>query len=159
MPSTLWETHLCRHVITRVFSAELLLTGPWSRLTAFVFMLKIFIWLVMCVQKQWRELSREDQEPLSESPPPPQPPKCTERYNGSKLSHLEDGMDPKTGKKTGLETPNKESDRDVGTKYVARHYIRYIWCFQKCMWPVRNRHSSSMILEDGFSCQMNSSCH
>ncbi len=91
-------------------------------------MLKILIWLFMGVQKQWRELSREDQEPLSESPPPPQPPKCTERYNGSKLSHLEDGMDPKTGKKTGLETPNKESDRDAGTKYVARHYIRYIWC-------------------------------
>ncbi|XP_067281102.1 tyrosine-protein phosphatase non-receptor type 2 isoform X2 [Pseudorasbora parva] len=67
------------------------------------------------VQKQWRELSREDQEPLSESPPPPQPPKCTERYNGSKLSRLEDGMDSKTGKKTGLETPNKEPDRDART--------------------------------------------
>ncbi|KTF86985.1 hypothetical protein cypCar_00042233 [Cyprinus carpio] len=72
------------------------------------------------VLKQWRELSREDQEPLSESPPPPQPPKCTERYNGSKLSHLEDGMDPKTGKKTGLETPNKESDRDAGTNARKR---------------------------------------
>ncbi|KTG45599.1 hypothetical protein cypCar_00039363 [Cyprinus carpio] len=75
----------------------------------------------MCVQKQWRELSREDQEPLSESPPPPQPPKCTERYNGSKLSRLEDGMDPKTGKKTGLETPNKESDRDAGINARKRH--------------------------------------
>lgn len=67
------------------------------------------------VQKQWQELSREDQEPLSESPPPPQPPKCTERFNGNKLSRLEDGMDTKTAKKTGLETPNKEPDKDAGT--------------------------------------------
>lgn len=74
---------------------------------------------IVVMQKQWRELSREDQEPVSESPPPPQPPKCTERYNGSKLSHPEDGVDMKTTKKTALETPNKEPEKDAGTKYVS----------------------------------------
>lgn len=87
-------------------------------------LLCLCLWLFYgCVQKQWRELSREDQEPLSESPPPPQPPKCTERYNGSKLSRLEDGMDSKTSKKTVLETPNKEPDRDARTMYVTRRCI------------------------------------
>ncbi|TRY58173.1 hypothetical protein DNTS_017297 [Danionella cerebrum] len=68
--------------------------------------------------KQWRELSKEDQEPLSESPPPPQPPKFTERYNGSKLSRLEDGMESKSGRK--METTNKEPDRDAGTQARKR---------------------------------------
>lgn len=104
------------------FLTESPLTGPWTRFTVFVFIVFIIVFYE-CVQKQWRELSREDQEPLSESPPPPQPPKCTERYNGSKLSRLEDGMDSKTGKKTGLETPNKEPDRDARTMYVTRHCI------------------------------------
>ncbi|XP_030645110.1 tyrosine-protein phosphatase non-receptor type 2 [Chanos chanos] len=69
------------------------------------------------VQKQWRELSKEDQDPVSESPPPPHHQKCpsTDRYNGSKVSRLEEDGETEAGKKTGCEVPGKEQDGDTGT--------------------------------------------
>lgn len=63
------------------------------------------------VQKQWQELSKEDQERVCESPPP-QPPKCpSERYNGSRQVRPEEPGDTEAGQR---KTPSdvKEADGD-----------------------------------------------
>ncbi|KAL7830026.1 hypothetical protein SRHO_G00311530 [Serrasalmus rhombeus] len=62
------------------------------------------------LQKQWQELSKEDQERVCESPPP-QPPKCTsERYNGSRLIRPDEPGDVEAAKKTASDL--KETDGD-----------------------------------------------
>ncbi|KAL7829207.1 hypothetical protein AOLI_G00300920 [Acnodon oligacanthus] len=62
------------------------------------------------LQKQWQELSKEDQERVCESPPP-QPPKCTsERYNGSRLIRPDEPGDVEAAKKTASDL--KEADGD-----------------------------------------------
>uniref|UniRef100_A0AAR2J878 Tyrosine-protein phosphatase non-receptor type n=1 Tax=Pygocentrus nattereri TaxID=42514 RepID=A0AAR2J878_PYGNA len=62
------------------------------------------------LQKQWQELSKEDQERVCESPPP-QPPKCTsERYNGSRLNRPDEPGDVEAAKKTASDL--KETDGD-----------------------------------------------
>ncbi|KAL6457651.1 hypothetical protein MHYP_G00346140 [Metynnis hypsauchen] len=62
------------------------------------------------LQKQWQELSKEDQERVCESPPP-QPPKCTsERYNGSRLIRPDEPGDVEAVKKTASDL--KEADGD-----------------------------------------------
>ncbi|XP_055749147.1 tyrosine-protein phosphatase non-receptor type 2 isoform X2 [Salvelinus fontinalis] len=72
------------------------------------------------VQKMWRELSKEDQDPVSDSESllPTQPPsKCPlEKYNGSRVSRGEDGGEGELGERTtGTESPNKEQDVDEST--------------------------------------------
>ncbi|XP_036421800.1 tyrosine-protein phosphatase non-receptor type 2 isoform X2 [Colossoma macropomum] len=62
------------------------------------------------LQKQWQELSKEDQERVCESPPP-QPPKCpSERYNGSRLIRPDEPGDVEAAKKTTSDM--KEADGD-----------------------------------------------
>ncbi|KAI4905413.1 hypothetical protein NFI96_026306 [Prochilodus magdalenae] len=62
------------------------------------------------LQKQWQELSKEDQERACESPPP-QPPKCpSERYNGSRMIRPDESGDPEAAKK--LASDVKEADGD-----------------------------------------------
>ncbi|KAM3857917.1 tyrosine-protein phosphatase non-receptor type 2 [Diretmus argenteus] len=75
------------------------------------------------VQKQWRELSREDQEPVSDSPPPTQPQtKCPERYNGSQRggSQLEEGGDCRQDSKAPSQSPCKEPELDGSTTHKRR---------------------------------------
>eukprot|EP00063_Salmo_salar_P063249 XP_014038084.1 PREDICTED: tyrosine-protein phosphatase non-receptor type 1-like isoform X2 [Salmo salar] len=72
------------------------------------------------VQKMWRELSKEDQDPVSDSESllPTQPPsKCPlEKYNGSRVSRGEEGGDAELGERTtGTESPYKEQDVDEST--------------------------------------------
>ncbi|XP_035760116.1 tyrosine-protein phosphatase non-receptor type 1-like isoform X2 [Neolamprologus brichardi] len=71
------------------------------------------------VQNQWRELSKEDQEPLSESPPAPQPQaRCpTERHNGSQQ---EDGGDYRQDSKAPAQSPCKEQELDGSTAHKRR---------------------------------------
>uniref|UniRef100_A0A3P8PWY4 Tyrosine-protein phosphatase non-receptor type n=1 Tax=Astatotilapia calliptera TaxID=8154 RepID=A0A3P8PWY4_ASTCA len=71
------------------------------------------------VQNQWRELSKEDQEPLSESPPAPQPQaRCpTERHNGSQQ---EDGGDYRQDGKAPAQSPCKEQELDGSTAQKRR---------------------------------------
>ncbi|XP_066547255.1 tyrosine-protein phosphatase non-receptor type 2 isoform X2 [Amia ocellicauda] len=60
------------------------------------------------VQKQWKELSKEDQEPATEYSPPPQPPKrTTENFNGNKISRLDE---PEVERITVTDLSSKEKD-------------------------------------------------
>ncbi|XP_076864461.1 tyrosine-protein phosphatase non-receptor type 2 isoform X2 [Brachyhypopomus gauderio] len=62
------------------------------------------------VQKEWRELSREDQERVSESPPP-QPPKCpAERYNGTKMPHPDEVGEAEPERRMPSEAKESEGD-------------------------------------------------
>ncbi|XP_046906608.1 tyrosine-protein phosphatase non-receptor type 2 [Hypomesus transpacificus] len=64
-------------------------------------------------QKRWRELSNEDQEPLSDSPPPASPQTvCPDRYNGSKGPHQEESGDTEVDHKATAEVTCKEQDVD-----------------------------------------------
>ncbi|XP_066530497.1 tyrosine-protein phosphatase non-receptor type 2 [Hoplias malabaricus] len=66
------------------------------------------------VQKQWQELSKEDQERVCESPPPQPPKSSSERYNGSRLTRPSESGDTETARKTAskTETDSKEADAD-----------------------------------------------
>ncbi|XP_059206536.1 tyrosine-protein phosphatase non-receptor type 2 [Centropristis striata] len=67
------------------------------------------------VQNQWRELSREDQEPTSDSPP------STERYNGSQRGgQLEEGGDYRQDAKAPATSPCKEQEQDGSTTHKRR---------------------------------------
>ncbi|XP_064204766.1 tyrosine-protein phosphatase non-receptor type 2 isoform X1 [Anguilla rostrata] len=64
------------------------------------------------VQKRWPELSEEDQEPGSVSPPPAQPAKRpADKFNGSRLSHPGEAGDPDIGRTAGKEP---DLDGNVG---------------------------------------------
>ncbi|XP_056153852.1 tyrosine-protein phosphatase non-receptor type 2 isoform X2 [Lampris incognitus] len=73
---------------------------------------------------QWREESKEDQEPVSDSPPPAQPqPKCaTDRHNGSQWGgpQLEEGGDCRQDNKVPIQPPCKEQELDSNTTH-KRH--------------------------------------
>ncbi|XP_029022826.1 tyrosine-protein phosphatase non-receptor type 2 [Betta splendens] len=74
------------------------------------------------VQNQWRELSREDQEPTSESPPATQPQaRCpAERYNGSQRGgQLEEEGDYRQDK-LPAQSPCKEQELDGSTTHKRR---------------------------------------
>ncbi|XP_036395005.1 tyrosine-protein phosphatase non-receptor type 2-like [Megalops cyprinoides] len=66
------------------------------------------------MQRQWRELSNEDQEPVLESSPSPQPPKPprrpTDKFNGNRAPHLEEGGDPELDRTEGADVAGKEED-------------------------------------------------
>ncbi|XP_042362185.1 tyrosine-protein phosphatase non-receptor type 2-like [Plectropomus leopardus] len=75
------------------------------------------------VQRRWRELSREDQEPTSESPPSTQPQaRCPiERHNGSQRGgHLEEGGDYRQDSKAPAQPPCKEQEQDGSTTHKRR---------------------------------------
>ncbi|KAI3358071.1 hypothetical protein L3Q82_003082 [Scortum barcoo] len=75
------------------------------------------------VQNRWRELSREDQEPKSESPPSAQPQaRCpTERCNGSQRGgQLEEGGDYRQDGKVPAQSPCKEQEQDGSTTHKRR---------------------------------------
>uniref|UniRef100_A0A3Q3M3E3 Tyrosine-protein phosphatase non-receptor type n=1 Tax=Mastacembelus armatus TaxID=205130 RepID=A0A3Q3M3E3_9TELE len=75
------------------------------------------------VQNQWRELSREDQKPTSESPPSthPQARYPTERYNGSQRGgQLEEGGDYRQDGKVPTQSPCKEQELDGSTTHKRR---------------------------------------
>ncbi|XP_071378202.1 tyrosine-protein phosphatase non-receptor type 2 [Centroberyx affinis] len=76
------------------------------------------------VQKRWQELSREDQEPVSDSPPSSQPQaKCpSERYNGSQrgVPQLEEGGDCRQDGKIPSQSPCKEQELDGSTTHKRR---------------------------------------
>ncbi|XP_041933234.1 tyrosine-protein phosphatase non-receptor type 2 isoform X2 [Alosa sapidissima] len=65
------------------------------------------------VQKRWKELSREDHEPTSDSPPPGQASNTpSDKSNGCQLSRLEERADGETGKRSGTDSPSKEQESD-----------------------------------------------
>ena len=69
----------------------------------------------MSLQKRWKELSREDHEPTSDSPPPAQASKTpSDKHNGCQLSCSEERADGEAGKRTGTGTdaPSKEQESD-----------------------------------------------
>lgn len=68
----------------------------------------------LSVQKRWRELSREDHEPLPDSPPPAQASKTpTDKYNGCQLSHVEDRGDGEPGKRVASpDSPVKDTETE-----------------------------------------------
>ncbi|XP_031152075.1 tyrosine-protein phosphatase non-receptor type 2 isoform X2 [Sander lucioperca] len=75
------------------------------------------------VQNRWRELSREDQEPTSESPLSTQPQaRCpTERFNGSQRGgQLEEGGDYRQDDKVPAQSPCKEQEQDGSTTHKRR---------------------------------------
>ncbi|XP_032390901.1 tyrosine-protein phosphatase non-receptor type 2 isoform X1 [Etheostoma spectabile] len=75
------------------------------------------------VQNRWRELSREDQEPTSESPPSSQPQaRCpTERFNGGQRGgQLEEGGDYRLEDKVPAQSPCKEQEQDGSTTHKRR---------------------------------------
>ncbi|XP_035385011.1 tyrosine-protein phosphatase non-receptor type 2 isoform X2 [Electrophorus electricus] len=62
------------------------------------------------VQKQWQELSREDQESVSESPPP-QPAKCpSERYNGSRMLQTDEVGEAEPERRTASDVKDTDGD-------------------------------------------------
>ncbi|XP_041868289.1 tyrosine-protein phosphatase non-receptor type 2 isoform X4 [Melanotaenia boesemani] len=70
------------------------------------------------VQNQWRELSKEDQAPSSESPPSAQPQaRCpVERYNGSQRGgQHEEGGEYRQDGKVPTQSPCKEQEQDGST--------------------------------------------
>ncbi|XP_026203310.1 tyrosine-protein phosphatase non-receptor type 2b isoform X1 [Anabas testudineus] len=74
------------------------------------------------VQNRWRELSREDQEPTSESPPSTQPPpRCPERFNGSQRGgQLEEAGDYRQDGKLPAHSPCREQEVDSSTTHKRR---------------------------------------
>ncbi|XP_036411360.1 tyrosine-protein phosphatase non-receptor type 2 isoform X2 [Megalops cyprinoides] len=75
------------------------------------------------VQKQWRELSKEDQEPVSDSPPPPQPLKRpTDKFNGSRLSRPDEVGEPEVGRIAGKDVSCREQDLDGNTGNVRKRH-------------------------------------
>lgn len=75
------------------------------------------------VQNRWQELSREDQEPKSESPPSNQTQaRCpTERCNGSQRGgQLEEGGDYRQDGKVPTQSPCKEQELDSSTTHKRR---------------------------------------
>ncbi|KAJ8407037.1 hypothetical protein AAFF_G00293130 [Aldrovandia affinis] len=75
------------------------------------------------VQKQWRELSKEDQEPVSDSPPPTQPPKRpTDKFNGCRLPHPGEVGDPDMGRIAGKDGPYKEHTLDGNTGNIRKRH-------------------------------------
>ncbi|KPP74555.1 tyrosine-protein phosphatase non-receptor type 2-like, partial [Scleropages formosus] len=67
----------------------------------------------LSVQTQWRELSKEDQDPMSDSPPPAQPSKRpTDRFNGSRVSHLEDGTESEAERRADADGSLKQQEMD-----------------------------------------------
>ncbi|KAM8840943.1 tyrosine-protein phosphatase non-receptor type 2 isoform 3-T3 [Spinachia spinachia] len=74
------------------------------------------------VQNRWRELSREDQEPTSDSPPSTQPPaRCPERHNGiQRGAQLEGGGEYRQDSKVPAPSPCKEQEQDGGTTHKRR---------------------------------------
>ncbi|KAJ8267735.1 hypothetical protein COCON_G00129070 [Conger conger] len=71
------------------------------------------------VQKPWRELSKDEQEPASDSPPPAQPAKRTDKINGSRLSHASELGDPGIGRTAGKD---KEQDLDGNVGNVRKRH-------------------------------------
>ena len=82
----------------------------------------LFCWRI---QKRWRELSNEDQEPLSDSPPPASPQTvCPDRYNGSKGPHQEESGDTEVDHKATAEVTCKEQDVDgIIAKSVTQDFF------------------------------------
>ncbi|KAM7373244.1 hypothetical protein PAMP_008111 [Pampus punctatissimus] len=75
------------------------------------------------VQNRWRELSREDQEPATDSPPSTQPQaRCpTERCNGSQRGgQLDEGGDYRQDGKIPAQSPCKEQELDGSTVLKRR---------------------------------------
>ncbi|KAL6099716.1 ptpn2 [Pungitius sinensis] len=74
------------------------------------------------IQNRWRELSREDQEPASDSPPTTQPPaRCPERHNGiQRGGQLEGGEDYRQDSKVPAPAPCKEQEQDGGATHKRR---------------------------------------
>ncbi|XP_053190579.1 tyrosine-protein phosphatase non-receptor type 2 [Scomber japonicus] len=75
------------------------------------------------VQNQWRELSREDQEPATDSPPSAQPQaRCTtERYNGNQRGgQLDEGGDYRQDSKMPPQSPCKEQELDGSSAHKRR---------------------------------------
>ncbi|KAG7235575.1 hypothetical protein INR49_002499 [Caranx melampygus] len=75
------------------------------------------------VQNRWRELSREDQEPTSESRPSTQPQArfVTERYNGGqRVGQQEEGGDYRQDGKVPAQSPCKEQELDGSTTHKRR---------------------------------------
>lgn len=75
------------------------------------------------VQNRWRELSREDQEPTSESPPSAQPQaRCpAERCNGTQRGgQVEEGVDYRQDSKVPAQSPCKEQEMDGSTTHKRR---------------------------------------
>ncbi|KAF7668380.1 hypothetical protein LDENG_00017870 [Lucifuga dentata] len=75
------------------------------------------------VQKCWQELSKEDQEPASDSPPSAQPqPRCLpERYNGSQRGgQLEEAGAYRQDGKIPAQSLCKDQELDASTTYKRR---------------------------------------
>ncbi|XP_071356446.1 tyrosine-protein phosphatase non-receptor type 2 isoform X2 [Trachinotus anak] len=75
------------------------------------------------VQNRWRQLSREDEEPTSESRPSTQPQArfATERYNGSQRGgQLEEGGDYRQDSKVPAQSPCKEQELGSSTTHKRR---------------------------------------
>ncbi|XP_033856575.1 tyrosine-protein phosphatase non-receptor type 2 isoform X3 [Acipenser ruthenus] len=74
------------------------------------------------VQKQWKELSKEDQEPVSYSAPSQPPKHTTEKFNGNSMPHLEED-DPEVKRMTTTHISSKVQDNDgnIGSVRKRRH--------------------------------------
>ncbi|XP_036001088.1 tyrosine-protein phosphatase non-receptor type 2 [Fundulus heteroclitus] len=75
------------------------------------------------VQNRWRELSEEDQEPSSESPPPSEPqPRCPpERYNGTQRGgQQEEAEDYRQDSKVPTQSSCKEQEVEGSTTHKRR---------------------------------------
>ncbi|XP_058878557.1 tyrosine-protein phosphatase non-receptor type 2 isoform X2 [Acipenser ruthenus] len=74
------------------------------------------------LQKQWKELSKEDQEPVSYSAPSQPPKHTTEKFNGNSMPHLEED-DPEVKRMTTTHISSKVQDNDgnIGSVRKRRH--------------------------------------
>lgn len=87
--------------------------------------------VLLPVQNRWRELSREDQEPTSDSPPSTQPPaRCPERHNGiQRGGQLEEGEDYRQDSKVPAPAPCKEQEQDG----VTTQSVNWSWSADKSL--------------------------
>ncbi|KAL4629982.1 tyrosine-protein phosphatase non-receptor type 2-like [Arapaima gigas] len=97
----------------------------------------------LSVQKQWRELSKEDQDPVSESPPPAQAPKRpTDKFNGSRLSHLDDGTESGVERIADIDGSCKQQETDGSLANARKRHRdeKSASCTQKIQ-PIKTRPS------------------
>ncbi|XP_015213408.1 tyrosine-protein phosphatase non-receptor type 2 isoform X1 [Lepisosteus oculatus] len=67
------------------------------------------------VQKQWKELSREDQEPACDNSPSAQPPRhSTEKFNGSRVSLSEEREEPELDSSADTNLSSREQENTDG---------------------------------------------
>ncbi|XP_072561564.1 tyrosine-protein phosphatase non-receptor type 2 isoform X1 [Paramormyrops kingsleyae] len=82
-----------------------------------------FIMGDVSVQKRWQELSREDQEPASHSPPPPplQPAKRpSDKLNGIRGPYLGEGVEPELDRIPSTDVSCRQQDADVSPGNVRK---------------------------------------